>query len=163
MKKDDLFNYVKLFQNTIIKCKDKLSVEFQSFPCGSCGTTCLLLGTFLAENCFVNLKMKIGEKNDSNGQEYSHAWLETDNSFIIDITAYQFPEITEKIIFGKKPSWYDEWIVTEEIEDVNLFVTSDVITTDFVNYEILMENIYSLDKVLEQRRSRPPQVNELCE
>lgn len=153
MEKDELYNYVSLFQNAIIELKDKLSVEFQFFPSGSCRTTCILLGTFLTEIGCKNFKMEIGEKYDSNGQEYSHAWLETDNSFVIDITAYQFKDITKKIIFGKKPLWYNSWIITEEIENPNIYHIPVGPHSDYENYEIIMQKLDSIDKELEWLRS----------
>ena len=79
---NELYKYVELFHNMILEIKNDLSPEFQNFPNGSCGTTSILLGTFLNKTGFGNFKMKIGEKGfweNNIWQEYSHAWLESNH------------------------------------------------------------------------------------
>lgn len=142
MEERKLYKFAELFLKTLIEIKDKLSDEFKFFPNGSCGTTCLLLGTFLSENGFGKFKMIRGEKYYWKGNYYiedSHAWLESENSLIIDITAYQFPEISEQIIIEKKNSWYKQWKIIEEIEDANIYNTMASINTDFCNYALIKE------------------------
>ena len=146
----NLYFHVALFHDTILEIKNLLSDEFKYFPTGSCGSTCLLLGTYLNESGFGKFKYISGEKYFWDGysnQEYSHSWLESEDSLIIDITAYQFPEIKEKILVQKKNSWYKDWAITQTFDDVNIFHETYAIPTDKINYEIIISNIKSKNKI----------------
>lgn len=110
--------------------KGKLSVKLKNFPKGACGDTSLLLGIYLNEHGFsTNYVCGFSEENDS-----SHAWLEY-KDIIIDITAYQFPEIEDKIIVTKNSKWHVK-IKRDKIQDED----SDINNYDEVTKEILKEN-----------------------
>ncbi|BDC94669.1 hypothetical protein [Treponema bryantii] len=139
-----LFQCVELFHNAIVEIKNELSIEFHNFPAGSCGTTCILLATFLNENGFEKIKMIIGGKEfftENSYQEYSHAWLELNKILVIDITAYQFPEIQEKIFIHKNSLWHKGWKVLEEIKDPNIYTSIATTNSDFINYSKIKEKI----------------------
>ncbi len=140
----NLYYHVEIFHDTIVEIKDFLSDEFKNFPVGACGSTSVLLGTYLRECGFGSFKYVCGEKYFWNGhfnQEYSHAWLETEDSLVIDITAYQFPEIGKKIVIQKKNLWYKQWTIKETVEDINIDTYKNLI--DIANYEFLLTKIKS--------------------
>ncbi|MGD0278201.1 MAG: hypothetical protein ABSC11_02715 [Smithella sp.] len=94
------------FRNAIEVCAPSLGIIFESFPRGSCGETVLLLGTYLIEQGlgeFQYMLVDYGIRKDLNWS--SHAWLQLDN-LVVDITADQFPEITEKVIVQEFSKWH---------------------------------------------------------
>ena len=150
MNIDNLFHYVNLFHSAILETKNELSIDFHFFPTGSCRTTCTLLGTFLIQKGFCDLIIQIGEKyylKNNYEQEYTHAWLKAKNSLIIDITAYQFPEISEKIIIQETPLWYNSWTIVEEISDFNIFNIASTTSLDIINYETIITKIQQLEEI----------------
>lgn len=78
------------FQSTIFRRalenidKNKLACYYRSFPKGTCGVTCYLLCTYLAEKGYKDFSYVCGMDG-----EQSHAWLEKDG-IIVDITGDQF-------------------------------------------------------------------------
>lgn len=150
MEKDKLYSFVELFQQAIIEIKEDLSAEFKFFPNGSCGSACILLATFLYENGFGNFRLVTGERYFWNGdfyQEYSHSWLESNESFVIDITAYQFPDIKERIIIDNKSLWYTNWNIISEIDNVNIHYGLSSNYFDSINYEKIITKIDSLKRI----------------
>lgn len=75
---------------------------FENYPRGCCGDTCNLFARFLAEKG-IQAKYVWGVRG-----EQSHAWLEY-NGWVIDLTADQFPEISEKIVITKDKKWYSKF------------------------------------------------------
>ncbi|MBC2726029.1 MAG: transglutaminase domain-containing protein [Desulfosporosinus sp.] len=75
---------------------------FLRFPHGCCGDTSNLLSRFLRDNG-ISTEYVSGFRGNQ-----SHAWLEYDN-LIIDITAYQFPEIKEEVLVTRDKSWHDKF------------------------------------------------------
>jgi hypothetical protein len=80
---------------------------FLWFPRGSCGDATDLLGTYLRERGAGKFYYVLGEKHQSecDGGYLSHAWLERDG-VITDITADQFPEISEPVIVTTDSPWH---------------------------------------------------------
>jgi hypothetical protein len=69
------------------------------FPSGCCGFVSeMFLMPRLLNAGFISTKYVGGRKNEKGE---SHAWLEY-KDYIIDITADQFPEITEPVLIIKK-------------------------------------------------------------
>jgi hypothetical protein len=68
-------------------------IGFRHFPRGSCSDSSDLLGHYLTDNGLGRFDLVSGE--NANGQ--THAWLEN-NEYIIDITADQFENKSEKVI-----------------------------------------------------------------
>ena len=85
------------------------------FPKGACGDATLLLGTFLidqGEEPFDYMQGRKGENKLTTDWSY-HTWLQR-GSLVIDITADQFPEISEKIIVSENSEWHDSLCGTTE-------------------------------------------------
>lgn len=96
------------FREAIERCNPtQLTVWMQNFPNGSCGDATPLLGTYLTKLGHSNFMYVLGERrcHGPNGW-HSHAWLEKDG-LIIDITADQFPEVTERVIVATHSTWHD--------------------------------------------------------
>ena len=94
------------FRNAIEICAPSLGISFKSFPRGSCGDAAPLLGTYLIEQGLCEFQYMLGDygkRTDINWS--SHAWLQLDN-LVVDITADQFPEITEKVIVQDFSKWH---------------------------------------------------------
>ena len=72
---------------------------FSHFPRGCCGDTSDLLSKYLMSN---GIKAFYVSGTD-RGQ--THAWLEY-NDYIIDITADQFPDISEKVLVTNNRQWH---------------------------------------------------------
>lgn len=83
--------------------KENLSIRFKEFPNGSCGDTCLILGSYLHDSGFGVFNYVCGERN-----EWSHAWLEK-NGIIVDITADQFEDCNIDVYVGEKNSFYQSF------------------------------------------------------
>lgn len=108
----------------------KLFIKMHRFPNGSCGDTSLLLGVHLKKHGY-STNYVCGTKID--GDE-PHAWLEY-KDIIIDITAYQFPEIQEKVIVTNKSKWHNNFEV-----DANDIHNSDIDEYDEVTKAMIKEN-----------------------
>jgi hypothetical protein len=94
------------FRNATEVCAPSLGITFKSFPSGACGDAVLLLGTYLIEQGLGEFQYMLGDygiRKDNNWS--SHAWLQSDN-LVVDITADQFPEITEKVIVQDVSKWH---------------------------------------------------------
>lgn len=96
------------FRNAIEACTSKLDFAFNLFPSGSCGDTTAMLGTYLIVKYLGEFQYMSGNygKRES-GNWSSHAWLQS-IELVIDITAGQFPEITEKVIVKKESEWHQQ-------------------------------------------------------
>lgn len=92
---NNLYQVCMKFRNAIVKIpKSKLSISFNNFPFGSCGDTCLILGSFLYKSGFGIFDYVCGQRNLN-----SHAWLEK-NGIIVDITADQFEDCETAVYVG---------------------------------------------------------------
>jgi hypothetical protein len=80
--------------------RNRLPIEFRDFPSGSCGEATLLLGIFLTDQGMGTFRYVCGWRDD-----HSHVWLEADG-LIVDITADQFPEISERVIVTRCSRWH---------------------------------------------------------
>ena len=100
----------------VIEQLDKclLPLSFEAFPRGSCGDAALLLGTYLSELGFGEFTYVCGQCRDSKGPDKlaSHAWLVSADGTIVDITADQFPDVTEPVIVSKSSEWHARWETT---------------------------------------------------
>ena len=75
---------------------------FCRFPNGCCGDTAELLSKYLFENGIV-----VEYVNGVNNLQW-HAWLEY-MGYIIDATADQFPEISDKVLITADKQWHSRF------------------------------------------------------
>lgn len=68
--------------------------SFYKFPKGCCGDTCELLAQYLLDH-HIKTDYVCGHYGSSFETMGTHAWLQTDNNIIIDITGDQFRSIPE--------------------------------------------------------------------
>lgn len=83
---------------------DFLRKRLQSFPKDACGHASILLGLYLRESGFADVEYVVGIRQHGE----SHAWLQIENT-IIDITADQFPEVSDSVIVTEDHSWHSEF------------------------------------------------------
>jgi len=94
------------FRAAIEKCNQKmLPITFESFPRGSCGDAALLLAKYLQNAGLGSFDYICGEYRYGEWEFQSHAWLQK-GRLIVDITADQFEEITQKVIVTTDHSWH---------------------------------------------------------
>jgi hypothetical protein len=75
-----------------------------NFPRNSCDHASALLGRYLQEHGFDVVYINNGCR-DGNSWKNSHAWLEI-GDMIIDITADQFSDQTERVIVTTDHTWH---------------------------------------------------------
>jgi hypothetical protein len=95
-------------------------IAFSSFPAGSCGDTCLILGTYFQDVCgFPVFQYVCGERGSQSDNSWTtHAWLQRD-TLIVDITADQFSDAPHPIIVEENSSWHQQF-ETEVLHPANL-------------------------------------------
>jgi len=94
------------FREAIEKCQNSLGLGFGKFPKGSCGDATPLLGTYLIELNLGTFMYALGNLGShKKGNWCSHAWLQS-GSIVVDITADQFPEVSEKVIVSSNSKWH---------------------------------------------------------
>jgi hypothetical protein len=78
----------------------------RNFPKDSCADTVLLLGAHLLDRGFGAFD-GVGGEFGTPGEDdwHSHAWLERDG-VIVDITADQFPDVSERVIVTRDDTWH---------------------------------------------------------
>ena len=98
-----------------------LPPSFRYFPRGSCGDATPLLGTYLIDRELGEFQYVLGKKYPSNKLQ-SHAWLQRD-SLIVDITADQFDEVTQKVVVSRRSQWHRSFWqeVSHEVADFREF------------------------------------------
>ncbi len=103
-----IFQYAKRFRQAIEKLTTNDIIEsqwFGEFPKGCCGDTTMLLARYLLENQAIQTKYQWGIFN-----KQTHAWLELErNKMIIDITADQFDDVDEEVVFTDNKEWYEKF------------------------------------------------------
>jgi hypothetical protein len=95
------------FRRAFEKCDpNRLPDTLKQFPRGACGDAVLLLAEFLGEQGIGirTFTYVCGERQGARIREF-HTWLEIDG-VIVDITADQFPEITETVIVTRHSAWH---------------------------------------------------------
>lgn len=119
------------FRNATEICAPSLGITFKSFPRGSCGEAVLLLGTYLIEQGLGEFQYMLGEYGVCKDSNWSyHAWLQSD-SLVVDITADQFPEITEKVLVQDASEWHTK--LNGTVQNVADYRIGNAHTVTFLN------------------------------
>ncbi|MGB8701701.1 MAG: hypothetical protein WCD18_19980 [Thermosynechococcaceae cyanobacterium] len=110
----------------------------QGFPGGCCKIASILLARFLIEECLLssNLVFVVVNGETENPEFMTHAWVLAD-SIIIDITADQFPEVKDKVIWTKENTWHKKFKGSEP------FLYKEFINSFNIDAREEYENIYS--------------------
>jgi hypothetical protein len=78
-------------------------LNLKDFPVECCHHGCKLLGIFLFGQGIRQVQNIVGKRpDDPNG---THLWLEVDG-IVVDITAYQFDGVDEKVIVTPSSDWH---------------------------------------------------------
>lgn len=78
-----------------------------TFPRGACGDASPLLGQYLTDLGFGDWNYVSGRRPLGHGVE-THGWIEQEG-LIVDITADQFPEITDAVVVTLDRTWHDSF------------------------------------------------------
>ena len=106
------------FRAVIEECKYNIGIEwFKDFPEGCSQDTSLILAKYLHAKGFGIPYVVSAEKESG-----SHMWIELDN-YIIDITADQFEEVSEKVIVTKKSKFHNSFEDKEKPIPYNQLLT----------------------------------------
>jgi len=108
-------------------------IEFNSFPCGSCFASSVLLNSFLMKNGCGKFNIVFAKKNN-----HFHAWLTNDEIFI-DITADQFKGQIEKVIVIKKDIAY--WHASFDIIKERAIDALDFFNLNLMEIEEMMNDL----------------------
>lgn len=108
---DQLRSEVVKFRKAIEDSEKRvLPITFAAFPKGSCGDASLILGTHLAILGFGQFTYILGDRGDQAENTWeSHAWVETEEGIIIDITADQFPEKQSPVIVANYSQFHQSF------------------------------------------------------
>jgi len=106
IEEDILLHEIRKFRTAIIN-----SNEFPAFPTGCCGISSKFLAKYLVEEIGLNPKNIFFIHTDLDDD--THAWLLI-NGVNYDMTANQFPEFAEDIVF------WENWIWGKRFEEKNL-------------------------------------------
>jgi len=80
-----------------------MPLGFTEFPAGTCGDISDILAEYLYQKSHQNITYICGESSDD-----SHAWLEV-NGKAVDVTADQFDDVTEKVLFQDPEIWHHKY------------------------------------------------------
>jgi hypothetical protein len=101
------------FRRAIESCdRASLPSSFNAFPLGSCDDAAALLGRYFHEHGLEFLLVAGSRGSMARGTWNSHAWLSRDR-MIVDITADQYPEITETVLVTEDQSWHSQFRLAE--------------------------------------------------
>jgi len=143
--KDDrrawLFQLASTFRDAIERAdRSTLGISFRHFPKGACGDTTPLLGHFMKACGAHETVYTLGERGQIGRDWTSHAWLRVD-SYIVDITADQFDDVSERVIVARSSPWHETFEVKVEHEaDFTLYdaaTGSDLAT----KYAVIMKGV----------------------
>ncbi len=94
------------FRNAIEAISPSLGISFDSFPRGSCGDAAPMLGTYLIEQGLGEFQYMQGNYGSEAEENWSsHAWLQS-GEIVVDITADQFPDVSDPVIVQEGSEWH---------------------------------------------------------
>lgn len=97
---EDIYEICRHFR-TVLEHTESLPDYKGTFPQGWCGSTSRALGAYLIESGYGPIEYVHGFR-----RHLSHAWLEI-GSLIIDITADQFGDFSEKVFVSEDRTFHD--------------------------------------------------------
>lgn len=80
-------------------------LNLANFPFECCHHACKLLRIFLHENGFTESQIMAGNRPDDPSPSGRHLWLSVEG-VDVDITAYQFGDVDEKVIVSPQSVWH---------------------------------------------------------
>lgn len=110
--------------------------SLRNFPIGSCGDTSEMLGQYLSDSGLGTWSYRCGIERDLF---VSHAWVER-CGLIVDITADQFADISERVIVTTDRTWHDARFPSgpsRKTADLNWFTGNDNRADAMADYETL--------------------------
>jgi hypothetical protein len=134
------------FRDAIEKCRDlHVDIFFEAFPRGGCGDTADMLGTFLNENGLGLFRYVLGERGSHAQDDYTtHAWL-TQDGWIVDIAADQFPEISDRVIvcLASESAWHATFTINKSCSYIALHRTIDCAFPDRLEslYQVILKHL----------------------
>ena len=115
----DLYETASIFRAAIqeaIKCGDITDINMRNFPSGACGYASELLQRYLWEKGVYTLY--ISGQYGHGWRAQNHAWLETRDRIVIDITGDQFsnrdPCFSIPVYVGPRKNGFHDMFVTDK-------------------------------------------------
>ncbi|WP_394165438.1 hypothetical protein [Neptunomonas phycophila] len=136
MEKEKILTAAQKFRSAIELLKDELDrPDFEAFPLGACGAASGLLGAYLDELGLGRFHYVCGR---TSGQNWiSHAWLELDG-WILDITADQFDNVDDQVVFGRDLEFYEAFF---NIEYGRECTKDSIDELDLYVYRMIVDNV----------------------
>lgn len=111
---------------------------FREFPHACCGEACDLLSQYLIDNginTFYVCGTYRNDKSEDDGQ--THAWLETSDRIILDITGDQFKNNKNFLNYSKAiyVGGLDEFHKLFDVEDIDVDVSTGIYSWDGLSVE----------------------------
>jgi len=107
---DDELQQVRNVASTVRAALEKCGPDsglpsLKDFPRESCADAVLLLGARLDDLGLGPFDAVGGEFSLDHDDRRSHAWLEG-RGILVDITADQFPDVSDPVLVTRDPSWH---------------------------------------------------------
>ncbi|MCL1127674.1 hypothetical protein [Shewanella surugensis] len=116
----------------------------KNFPSGSCGVVSNLFAYYLCQSGLEANEISVVVDQDSFHSVKTHAWVQLGNKYI-DLTASQFPEITDKEIVVQDSQSLG-WLVSlknlaESQDNGHVYINHPELHTDLADFEDLYEQV----------------------
>jgi len=105
---DKLENAIRAFQQTLMTDFASPIDVLDMFPRGSCKPSSMLLAKYLVDINLATENEIFLSANGMNKDNVSHAWLVV-GDLIVDITAFQFDESINNVIFAKNSEFHSHF------------------------------------------------------
>ena len=113
-----LAHQAALLRLAIEECQLERHLQVMAtFPSGCCRPTSQLLAKYLVTEAKIPMVSFVsGQRTHSGGGKgwESHVWV-TAGGHIVDITADQYPEVSETVLVTDDPSWHDTFTTQRQL------------------------------------------------
>lgn len=105
-----LADMVKQFRHALDQLDwGAMPIGFHNFPSGTCGDISDILANYLRSRGIEEIEYVCGTFPDGK----THAWLEV-YGYIVDITADQFPDVSQSVIVTNTSPWHEQLTVKKQ-------------------------------------------------
>ena len=120
-----------------------MPMGFHNFPSGTCGDISDILANYLRSRGIEEIEYVCGTFPDGK----NHAWLEV-CGYIVDITADQFPDVSQSVIVTSASPWHEKLTVKKR-RKAGFILRADTPVTAYLN------RVYNAALDVLQRSSLP--------
>jgi hypothetical protein len=101
--------------------------EYRDFPSGTCGDISQILMRVLTKDGYKEIEYVVGMKG-----KQSHAWLEIQD-IALDVTADQFPEIEEAVLFQSPTIWHRTFHIVDRRKSLSSPDSNEIEVSNEIN------------------------------